>query len=241
MILKSQLNVLRKAEKRMMLRMHRDFVKLWTLLQKRLETEERNLTSDIDTLILMSWTQSMERITNDLQNLYLLWSRYINRFYKWDIELDKINILAVKRVQDLQSLHTKNINGSILQTSIKWVKDIIAMWIFEWKSFKEIWKQIFDQTEKGVLSPARAERIAINTIGNAYEQWRKDSIVQLVQRWYQASKEWSTVWDSKVTPQCKANEDKWWIPYNAWWESGDTEAPRASNPRCRCTTNYEIQ
>jgi len=224
-----------------MLRLHRDFVKLWKQLQKRLETEERNLTSDIDTMILMSRTQSMEWMTNDLQNLYLLWSRYIKRFYKWDIELDKINILAVKRVQDLQNLHTKNIDGSILHTSIQWVKDIVAMWIFEGKSYKEIGKQIYDQTEKGVLSPARAERIAINTVGNAYEQWRKESIVQLVQRWYKASKERSTVWDNKVTPQCKANEEKWWIPYNAGRQSGDTEAPRESNPRCRCTTNYEIQ
>lgn len=221
--------------------MHRDFVKLWKLLQKRLESEERSLTSDLETIITMSWTKSMEWITNDLQNLYLLWSRYIKRYYKWDIELDKINILAVKRVQDLQTLHTKNIDGSILNTTIDGVKNIVGMGIFEWKSYKEIWKEIYSQTEKGVLSPARAERIAINTVGNAYEQWRKESIVQLTQKWYKASKEWSTVWDSKVTPQCKANEDKWWIPYNAWRPSGDTEAPRASNPRCRCTTNYEIK
>jgi hypothetical protein len=197
--------------------------------------------SDIDNIILMSWTQSMERITNDLQNLYLLWSRFIKKFYKWDIELDKINILAVKRVQDLKQLNIKNISGSMLHTTTTRVKDIVSLWIFEWKSYKEIGKEIYKQTAEWVLSPARAELISINTIGNAYEQWRKDSIQQLVNRWYQASKEWSTVWDSKVTPQCKANEEKWWIPYNAGRPSGDTEAPRASNPRCRCTTNYEIQ
>lgn len=241
MIIKSQPQLLRKAERRLKTRLRKDFLQLGKLLQKRMEIEERWLTSDIETIILMSWTQSMERITNDLQNLYLLGSRYIKRFYKWDIDIEQVNVLAVKRVQDLKSLNVKNINGSMLNTTTTRVKDIIAMWIFEWKSYKEIWKQLYEQTEKGVLSPARAERIAINTIGNAYEQGRKDSIQQLVNRWYQASKEWSTVWDDRVTLECAENEAKWWIPYNAGRPSGDTEAPRASNPRCRCTTNYEIK
>jgi hypothetical protein len=96
------------------------------------------------------------------------------------------------------------------------------------------------QKEAGIFSKARAELIAINTIWHAYEEGRKATMDNLKQQGYNIEKYWSTVWDNRVTEQCMNNENQWWLLYNENRPSGDSEAPRNKNIRCRCTTNYRI-
>lgn len=82
--------------------------------------------------------------------------------------------------------------------------------------------------------------IAINQVGNAYENGRYTAFDDLKRQGYVMKKIWDTVGDDKVTPECRNNEAQGWILYEQNRPSGDNKAPRHSNPRCRCTTNVEI-
>lgn len=49
-----------------------------------------------------------------------------------------------------------------------------------------------------------------------------------------------TVGDDKVTYECNENARQGRIIEMKAFTSGDNEAPRSTNPNCRCTTNYRI-
>ena len=242
MILKTQVWVVNKAMKRIKKKLYSDFVQLAKTIEKRLEQEDtqRGFAEDVSTIISLSNSKTRERLTTDLQLLYKLWPRFINKRLDGKIDLTKVNLLAVKRTQDLKNLNTSNINGSILHTTLEQTKRVIADGIFNGKTYKEIGKEIISNNEVWLLSPARAERIAINTVANAYEQWRREAVEQLKNQWNRIRKIRNTVWDNKVTQQCMENENKWRIELNESRASGDSVAPRATNPRCRCSTDYEI-
>lgn len=238
MILKTQRDVINKAEKRMIKRLYNDFVKLWKSINKyliNLETQ-RWWQEDVNQIIELSRAKSEQWLTEDLRDLYKLWARYIKKLTDWWVDLSLINLKAIKRIQDIEKIQSK----FILETSQEEAKRVIADWIFDWKSYTQIAEDIITKTSVWFLSPKRAELIAINTVGNAYEQWRKEAVQQLKNSWMQVRKYRSTVNDDKVTEECKENQDKWWIWFNEAWPSWDTEAPRQKNPRCRCTTNYEV-
>ena len=82
--------------------------------------------------------------------------------------------------------------------------------------------------------------IASNEIGHAYEQGNFIPIQDAVAEGHKAKKEWSTVGDDKVTEECRDNQGMGKIKHDKDFLSGDMTAPRAGNPRCRCTTLYEI-
>jgi len=91
------------------------------------------------------------------------------------------------------------------------------------------------------FSPSRSLMIAVNEVGTAYEygNWVPMKILQ--DDGNKVMKQWATVNDDRVTPECEANEAMGWIKLDDNFDSGDDTAPRESNPRCRCTTLYEIK
>lgn len=177
----------------------------------------------------------------DIVALYILWPKYIKKALDLNVDLEKINLSAVKRATNFKTFKPWLVEWSINKTTIKRVWEIIADGIFEWQTYKDIAKTMESQLDAWLFSQARAETIAIHTVRHAYESWRHDTMRQLIQQGMKVKKRWSTVNDDKVTPWCKANESKWLIEFVENFPSWDNEAPRSWNIRCRCTVNYDIQ
>lgn len=242
MKLTSQKDVVRKAEARMAKRLARDLQKMGKKIVEYLDgidaTRDYNELTDI---IGDQWSSTLWWLKEDIVALFKLGPRYISKAVDNKLDLTKINILAIKYVEGLKYLQNINIPDSIPHTTYERVKEIIADGVLEGSSYQDIAKSMRKQLDAGVFSKARAELIAINTVGNAYENGRHEAVNQIVSQWETVVKYWDTVGDSRVTPECRHNEEVSPIGYNENWPSGDYIAPRYGNPRCRCTTNYEIK
>lgn len=158
---------------------------------------------------------------------------------RYGIDFSLVNEQAVKYLQDLKDLQLSNYRGSINRQTRDRIRQILRESADTGRSYTETSKLIKEQGDAGVFSKARGELIAVNQIGHAFGQgnieivdaFRKQtgSIVQ---------KFWQTVEDTRVTEECALNEDVGWIGFDEGFPSGDERAPRASNPRCRCTTTF---
>lgn len=91
------------------------------------------------------------------------------------------------------------------------------------------------------FSKSRSLMIAVNEVGTAYEYGNWVPMKQLQDDGNKVMKKWATVNDDRVTDECEANENMGWIKLDDLFDSGDDTAPRESNPRCRCTTLYELK
>lgn len=86
------------------------------------------------------------------------------------------------------------------------------------------------------LSLDRAQMIAVNEIGNAYEEGNLIVMREVQNEGYAVQKFWSTVGDDRVTPSHTDNEGDGWIGIDETFSgTGDLRAPASDNPRCRCT------
>jgi len=110
------------------------------------------------------------------------------------------------------------------------------------KSYNEVAKTI---KENFAFSQERAQMIATNEIGHAYEYGNRVPMDELKEQGYTVTKRWSTTGDDKVTEQCNDYADLKWIELDDTFISDagteDQEAPRDTNPNCRCTTLYEYE
>jgi len=79
---------------------------------------------------------------------------------------------------------------------------------------------------------SRAHLIAVTETGNAAIEGNMIVARDLQEAGIVMEKAWSTVGDSKVTEQCKANEDQGFIPLNHEFQSGHQRPLRF--PGCRC-------
>lgn len=95
--------------------------------------------------------------------------------------------------------------------------------------------------EATAFSKDRSLMIATNEIGQAYEHGNYIPMKDMEDQGNAVFKQWATVRDDRVTRECRENERKRWIKLDATFPSGDDVCPRNSNPRCRCTTLYEIR
>jgi hypothetical protein len=149
---------------------------------------------------------------------------------------------AVKYLSGLESLHLSDRYGSISATTNKIVRYYIRDAVETGESYSSLAKAITQLGKEGVFSPARAEMIAVNQMGNAYEEG-KAIVAQEAQSIVGENMMafWQTVDDDRVTEECAANEDAGWLPMGVPFPSGDTQAPRAGNPRCRCAIRYDFE
>jgi hypothetical protein len=92
------------------------------------------------------------------------------------------------------------------------------------------------------LSKDRAQMIAVNEIGNAYEEGNLVPMLDLQDEGYKVEKEWITVGDNQVTDTHLENEALGWIDLgDSFSGTGDDRAPGSDNPRCRCTMGYRFE
>lgn len=152
------------------------------------------------------------------------------------ISFDLLSPLAVQYLESDRPL----VLSTLSQTTKDSIKPILQEALQSGQSYTETARQL---TEAFGFSPDRAQMIAVNEIGHAYEWGNYVPMQDAKAKGYKVEKKWSTVHDNRVTDECKANEamskeTDGWIPLDTPFDSGDDTAPRDSNPRCRCTTLY---
>ena len=158
---------------------------------------------------------------------------------KSGIDFSLVNQPAVEYLAKLKDLHLSEARGSIKRETKKRIIKLLTDAAESGASYQETARKIREQGDAGVFSRSRAELIATNNVGHAYGVGSKEMIDQ-----YRAEtgallqKYWITVQDSSVTEECRANEAMGWIGIDEHFKSGDSFAPRESNPRCRCDTGY---
>lgn len=93
------------------------------------------------------------------------------------------------------------------------------------------------------LSRDRAQMISVNEIGHAYEEGNRAVMQAVSDQGFVAKKRWLTVRDDKVTKACRAYESLGWVLIDKNFKYSqyiDDVAPRDSNPRCRCTIEWDF-
>lgn len=83
---------------------------------------------------------------------------------------------------------------------------------------------------------SRAELVATTELGNAYEAGNSIVVRDLTDAGLRMEKSWLTANDERVDPDCQANQDAGWIPFDETFPSGDMEP--LAHPACRCTALY---
>jgi hypothetical protein len=158
---------------------------------------------------------------------------------KLGIEWDLGHPAAVSFLRDMSYLHLSQRAGSIDATTQNAIRDIIMNGAQAGQTYTEMAGAIraLDET---IFSRTRAQLIATNTLGKAYEFGNREPLREAHDRGNNVEKLWQTVEDDKVTEECAANEDEGWIPFEQAHKSGDQQPLRSGNPRCRCTELYRI-
>lgn len=169
-------------------------------------------------------------------------AKTINKQFKMSevgVSFELLNDNAIRYLQGKKTLNLSNYRGSINYTTKKRILSILVEAAEKGDSYQKTAKKIQEQGAEGVFSKARAEMIAVHEIGEGYEQGNREMVdVYMQETGAQIQKLWIDSQDDLVTPECEANGDQGWIGFEEDFLSGDLAAPRASNPRCRCSTGY---
>lgn len=140
----------------------------------------------------------------------------------------------------LQDLHLSQKRWSISLTTTERVKDAVIKWTKEWLTYSQIADDI-ERLDPKVFSRNRAELIAINQVGKAYQFGEYGTMQELWNEWYLVMKYWSTVNDNWVTKTHTRNQNNGWIYLpDTFSGTGDLMPPASDNPRCRCANRYEV-
>ena len=81
-----------------------------------------------------------------------------------------------------------------------------------------------------------ANGVIVHNCGDAYEQGNMDAASTLAGAGLEMQKSALTVGDSRVDPECQANQDAGWIPMDQPFPDGNIRAP--FHVYCRCSTLY---
>lgn len=226
-----------KTEKRLVKKIYQSFKGLATLLATSIEGGE--LENSL--IIQLSFDKLVPAITSELKSLYNRSGRKIKAKLNLQTGLEYVVDQAVKYIEYKKYVMLWNSKLSITQTTKEHIAEVVAKGVWKWKSYNEIAEDVRMQADAGVLSKARSQLIAVREAGESYEEARLTTLKKHLQETGEkAEKIRDTVNDDKVTEQCRTNEAMGWIMEEELFKSGDNIAPRNTNPRCRCTTNYRI-
>lgn len=164
---------------------------------------------------------------------------------KFGIGYDVVNKKAADYLGEKLSHELSDAKGTIHDSTVDRIVDILYDGYEQGKSYKDISKEIQEQAEAGIFSQARGELIATREIGLAYEEGNFIPLeaVQEENPDREVVKYWSTVNDDRVTEAHMENQNEGWVPLDFIYEAsgGDEHAPGSDNPRCRCTQLYDIR
>lgn len=172
---------------------------------------------------------------------YKVWYRQnrtalINFWISFDLQ----NPVVTWYIDTFNALHLSDKFGSISLTTKNAVLAELRRWVSERLSYSDIAKNI-NALDSQIFSKSRAKLIATREIGKAYEVWNFVPMREAKAQWAKVSKYRKTVWDDRVTEECKENQNAWRIELDTPRPSWDVETPRDWNPRCRCSSRFEIK
>jgi len=124
---------------------------------------------------------------------------------------------------------TQYIKG-IQRTSQKQIQTILTRALDTGQSYNKTASQI--RARFSTFSKYRAQLIATHESAQAYEAGSYLSEQQMVDTGIVLEKMWENSGDELVTPECQANTDAGWIPFEQDFPSGHLHPPRF--PGCRC-------
>lgn len=219
-------------------------------LIKFLEKKDRETKDFSDELVFLTYqiiaTLPLIVTKRAKKTLWTAFSKSKKRVSKKTDKLDDFNINwnlrndeAAIYINNLKELHLSQRQWSISRTTKLGIIDIIKDWVNEWISYWDMAEQI-TKKDPFIFSKARAELIAVNEIGRAYEYWNFLPMKELKNKWEEVKKKWITAWDKRVRPSHQQNGWDWWIDLDLYFTwTGTKIAP--SGFRCRCSVIYDIQ
>ena len=155
--------------------------------------------------------------------------------FSFDINMDaQANLYFQQKL----SHELSNKDGTIHQTTIDSIVSVITDAVRTGKSYQDAANQILDL---GVFSPARAQLIAVQEIGQAYGQGQHITMQGFITKTGRlVEKKWSTVGDDRVRASHKANEADGWKDFSQGFSGTGEEFAPSADFRCRCTTQYRV-
>lgn len=150
------------------------------------------------------------------------------------ISFDLKNPKAVKYLEQYGAKKVAEIN----ETTRAYLQTIMTQAANEGWSYDRTAEAIIDRFQEFAIGKpqahidSRAHLIAITETGNANLEGQMIVAQDLQESGIVMEKAWSTVGDSKVTPECRANEDQGFIPLDKPFLSGHMRPLRF--PGCRC-------
>jgi uncharacterized protein with gpF-like domain len=213
------------------------------------KTQKAPLPKDLEKIWNLIWDSVYEDTTGTLQKLIL--STEEEGMIKGALQLPTTISPKDKNTWDLENPRavkwfeetggsTEYIKG-IQDTTQSELQTLIENALAEGKSYTKLEKEIKDRfDEYSELLPgkdmSRAELIAINEIGNAYEEGSMQFAQGLAADGVEMEKRWVTVGDNNVSDGCLENGAVDWIPIDDAFPSGDDRPLRF--PGCRCYAVY---
>lgn len=244
-------------------RLEAKLLRLWSKQQKYIIESMRDLsafnekTISIDTKLLEDEIREMlqlmpdqetiaEAIASTAKTVMLKGGRNAIEQYSLGtigISFNLRNERAIEYLKAKREIMLSDRQGSINKTTKDRIIEIIRDGVNNRSTYTQMAQQIEALSTTGIFSRSRAQMIATNEVGKAYEFGNFVPVEEFAQRTGKTVlKYWQTVGDLQVTKQCNENEErsKAGIPLNQTFASGDMTAPRSSHPRCRCSTGYEV-
>ena len=156
-----------------------------------------------------------------------------------DFAFDRTNPRAIAAIKDRAAAAVTAIDA----TTRDEITRIVTQGMEEGYNYQKVARALADKYDEfGLTVPAgkhirnRAELIAINEAGEAYETGNRLVIDEMTAVGLEMEMHWSTVGDAKVSEGCIANAAVGWIPVDQPFPSGHQHAPRF--PGCRCAILY---
>lgn len=211
--------------------------------------EIKLLDNEIDEMIKLMPRQEeiADAIAATSARVMLKGGRFSIRKYKLgtiNISFNLKNELALRYLRSKRDIMLSDRQGSINKTTKDRLLGILKNGVNDGKSYTQLAKEIVALSDKGVFSASRAQMIATNEIGKAYEFGNYVPVQEYSERTgKRVKKYWNTVRDNNVTKECEANElhnGGNGIELDEAFPSGDAVAPRSSHPRCRCNVTYDV-
>lgn len=157
-----------------------------------------------------------------------------------DIRIDLAFRRGHAKAERWLSTHGGELITGIENTTRDRVRTLLAQAQRERWTYPRLERELVDRFQEfgtGVDGATpRARLIAHNEMRTAWEEGRRIVASDLMAGGIELQVKWTTVGDSRVTPQCRANEAEDWIPATNTFSSGHRNPPRF--PGCRCHSVY---
>jgi hypothetical protein len=211
----------------------------WPKVNETKALEDDLFTEELNQLLQEFYIEIPAYYTVASQPVIKRWAKTTIRQYRsilpswYQVWFDLPTDNAVKFIQEFVRINANPEAGWMATTTETKVRKLIADWIAEGKTYREIWREIQEE-RPAVFARTRADLIAQTEVWKAFWFWEYEPNLTLQDNWFVLEKRWHTSRDSKVRASHMQNADDGWILLNEVFSgTGEDYAP-SSEARCRC-------